>query len=133
MSGYPKTIICLANSRKMSGRCVAGKTVSANRDGDRIRPVSARPEKELSAYDRHYDDSAQPEPALLDVIDIMFAGTDTHPYQPENHVIDDKLYWGLSRRATYTDALRALDPIQPDLWGLSLELQAIMADMIECL
>ncbi len=119
MPGDTKTIICLANSRKMSGRCVAGKALLSNGFGDWIRPVSSRPEKELSAYDRHYDGTAQPEPALLDVIEIDFLGKDPHPYQPENYLIDDRIYWRLSRKATFAEALRAVDPMQPDLWGLS--------------
>ena len=56
---------------------------------------------------------------MLDVIEIEFLGHDAHPYQPENHLIEDKTYWGLSRRAAYAEALRAVDPIQPHLWGLS--------------
>jgi hypothetical protein len=103
----------------MSGRCVAGKALLSNGFGGWIRPVSSRPEKELSTYDRHYDGTAQPEPALLDVIEIDFLGKDPHPYQPENYLIDDKIYWRLSRKATFAEALRAVDPMQPDLWGLS--------------
>ena len=119
-SGYTETILCLANSRKLSGRCVAGKKVGANKFGEWIRPVSSRPEKELSAFDRHYEGTAQPlEPALLDVIEIDFLAYDPHPYQPENHLIDDRIYWGLARRANFSEALRAVDPLQPNLWGLS--------------
>ena len=120
-SGYSRTIICLANSRKMSGRCVAGRTVRTNNFGEWIRPVSARPDKELSAYDRHYDGRAQLEPALLDVIQIEFLGQDAHQFQPENHLIDDKIYWRFSRRATFAEAVRAVDPPQANLWGLSLD------------
>jgi putative nucleic acid modification protein with dual OB domain len=120
-SGYAATIICLANSRKLSGRCVAGKMVSTNKFGEWIRPVSSRPEKELSAFDRHYEGTAQLEPALLDIIEIDFLGKDPHPYQPENHLIDDKVYWGLARRANFSEALQVVDPIQPSLWGLSSE------------
>ena len=67
----------------MSGRCVAGKTVKHDSFGEWIRPVSSRPDKELSAYDRHYDGRTQAEPALLDVIQIEFLGKIAHQYQPE--------------------------------------------------
>ncbi len=80
-SSYIGTVLCLANSRKMSGRCVAGKAITPKGPGDWIRPVSSRPDKELSASDRHYAGGA--EPALLDVINIQFLGHDPHPYQPE--------------------------------------------------
>jgi hypothetical protein len=105
----------------MSGRCVAGKAVNGNRFGDWIRPVSSRPDKELSAYDRHYYARAQVEPALLDVIEIDFLGKDPHPYQTENSSIDDKVYWVFIRAATFVEALQAVDPPQPDLWGLSFD------------
>ncbi len=116
-SSYIGTVLCLANSRKMSGRCVAGKAITPKGAGDWIRPVSSRPDKELSASDRHYAGGA--EPALLDVINIQFLGHDPHPYQPENHLIDDNVYWGFSRRASFAEALAAADPVQTDLWGLS--------------
>jgi hypothetical protein len=85
---YAKTILCLANSRKNSGRCIAGKEVTSTGFGPWIRPVSSRPEKELSANDRQYNNRPQLEPSLLDVIDIDFLQKDAHPYQIENHLID---------------------------------------------
>jgi hypothetical protein len=119
LPGETKTIICLANSRKMSGRCVAGREILPGGFGDWIRPVSSRSDKELSAVDRHYESTPRPEPALLDVIEIDFLRHDPHPYQPENYLIDDGIYWRLSRKANFAEAVRALDPKQSHLWGLS--------------
>jgi hypothetical protein len=45
---YKKTIVCLANSIKDNGRCIAGREVLANRYGGWIRPVSDRATAELS-------------------------------------------------------------------------------------
>jgi hypothetical protein len=116
----------------MSGRCVAGKVLLSSGFGSWIRPVSSRSEKELSAYDRYYDGTDEPEPALLDIIGIDFLGKDPHPYQPENYLIDDKIYWRLSRKATFAEAFRAVDPMQSHLWGLSSD-SSYHGDMIECL
>src|SRR4051812_9295660 len=41
-----KTIDCLANPRKLSGRCLAGKEPSGSSVGQWIRPVSARATEE---------------------------------------------------------------------------------------
>jgi len=53
---YLKTIVCLANSFKTDGRCVAGREVRANGYGDWIRPVSARETAEVSLSDCRYKD-----------------------------------------------------------------------------
>lgn len=116
-SGYTTTIICLANSRKPGGRCVAGKAIQNNTFGGWVRPVSTRSGGELSLPDRQFNGGV--EPALLDVIGIEMLGKASHPYQPENHTIDERKYWRLVRRASFNEALSAVDARQPDLWGTS--------------
>ena len=117
MSGYSKTILCLANSWKPGGRCVAGKVITSQGFSGWVRPIGTASGGAVSYGDRHYDGGV--DPALLDVIEIQMTGKAAHAYQPENHQIDDKWYWKLKNRANASILAKALDPIQPDLWGTS--------------
>ncbi len=49
----PMQMVCLANSRKLMGRCIAGKQRQAGKAAGRwIRPVSQRENQEVSEYER---------------------------------------------------------------------------------
>ena len=88
---YTKTLVCLANSRKTSGRCVAGKEFVQGSPGAWIRPVSSRPTHEISIDERRYQDGRDPN--LLHVISVQCLSQQSLPHQPENHLIDDGYYW----------------------------------------
>jgi hypothetical protein len=88
---YVKQIICLANSRKMSGRCIAGFEIDQGQIGDWVRPVSDRPTEEISLYDRRLEDGTEPE--VLDILNIPMLEPRPHACQVENHVIDADYYW----------------------------------------
>jgi hypothetical protein len=88
---YEKQIVCLANSKKHAGRCVAGIEVSNGRLGSWIRPVSARDGEELAFDDRRYDNGQDVQ--LLDLITIRFLEPKPHSCQVENHLIDDTFTW----------------------------------------
>ncbi len=88
---YVKRIICLANSRKMLGRCVAGLELDGNKIIGWIRPVSNRPDGEISFYDRALEDGSEPD--LLDVLAIPMLEPCSEGCQTENHLIDDEHYW----------------------------------------
>ena len=55
---YDKTILCLANSRRPGGRCVAGKEKINNQFGGWVRPVSNRPTEEISQKEGRYKDGS---------------------------------------------------------------------------
>jgi hypothetical protein len=88
---YTKRIICLANSRKMSGRCIAGLEIAEGGVGGWIRPVSNRTTAEISLSDRRFEDGSEPE--LLDILEISMLEPRPHSCHTENHLIDDEYYW----------------------------------------
>ena len=66
---YKKTIVCLANSKKMSGRCIAGKELDArSRLGGWVRPVSNRETQEISEDERAYENGKDPK--VLDIFKL---------------------------------------------------------------
>lgn len=116
-SRYIATIICFANSKKLNGRCVAGKLIQHDQLGSWIRPVSSRPGGEISQSEMQLRTGG--EPVLLDVISVPMLRGAPHGYQSENHTIDASAWWTRVRRASFAEARAALDAPQPDLWGTS--------------
>jgi hypothetical protein len=108
-----KRFLCLANSKKLSGRCVAGRELKPDGPGAWIRPVSSRIFQEISEYERQYPDGSDPQ--VLDIIDIPFIEHQPRDYQSENWLIDSKRYWLKVRTAVITDLDRFLEPSGP-LW-----------------
>lgn len=86
-----KRIVCLANSRKLHGRCIAGIELAGNEPLGWIRPVSDREHQEVSEYERQYEDGSDPQ--LLDVIDIPLRSHLPNDYQQENWLLDSERYW----------------------------------------
>lgn len=76
-------VICLANSWKHGGRCVAGLRM----DGEGwVRPVSSEPEGVLQA--QHYTLAGGGEAALLDVLKMRLVGPQPEPHHPENWLME---------------------------------------------
>ena len=71
--------ICLANSYKVGGCCVAGFRLDG---AGWIRPVTDHKHEELWLTDCRLDNRTQP--ALLDVIRIGCSHPRPHAHQPEN-------------------------------------------------
>ena len=109
-----KRIVCLANARKLSGRCVAGREWSAERGaGEWIRPVSARDGGEVSEYERQYEDGSDPRP--LDVIDVPLIEPRPEDWQTENWLLDPESYWRKEGKYSWFDLPDIVDPVKP-LW-----------------
>jgi len=109
-----KRMICLANSRKMSGRCVAGREILPDgRLGGWLRPVSEREHEEVSQSERRYADGG--DPRLLDVIDVPVLEARPMRLQRENWLLDPKRRWEFVRRACPSELGQLEDPPAP-LW-----------------
>jgi hypothetical protein len=126
---YTKTIICLANSRKITGRCVAGKEVGSGGPGAWVRPISGRQTGELSEEDRRYENGQDPK--LLDIVRIPMVEPKPHGFQTENHLIDDGYYWTKERQATWGELKAALDKVSGALWDNSSSSYNGLHDRVE--
>jgi hypothetical protein len=84
--------VCLANSRKMSARCVAGLRTDR---GEWIRPVSALEHGVLTYLQRQLGDGG--DPRHFDLLRVSFEKALPAPTQPENWLIDGSA-WRLVRR-----------------------------------
>lgn len=108
-----KRIVCLANSRKLSGRCIAGREFDGRHAGAWVRPVSAREHEEVSEHERQYEDGSDPK--VLDILETPLIEPRPSKYQSENWLLDDKLYWKRIGAATWGD-LAALEDRPETLW-----------------
>lgn len=85
-------IVCLANSRKMQGRCLAGLRTNG---GGWVRFVAANGDGMLFPPEYRLQDGS--EPKLLDVLQIGCTGPKPEKHQPENQRID-RSHWHLAVR-----------------------------------
>ncbi|MEU5846349.1 dual OB domain-containing protein [Saccharopolyspora shandongensis] len=107
-----KNLVCLANSRKNGGRCVAGIGVI---DGFRswIRPVGDRPSREVNAGERQYQDGMEPQ--ILDVVAVPLVGPLPRGFQRENWLLDSTECWRKVAQIRW-DQLRTLEEHPSSLW-----------------
>ncbi|HEX9876583.1 MAG TPA: hypothetical protein VGC50_08025 [Gammaproteobacteria bacterium] len=108
-----KRIVCLANSRKLNGRCVAGIELAAGKRAGWIRPVSDRENEEISEYERQYEDGS--DPRVMDVIDLPLLQPRPRGYQLENWLLDPTQYWIKTGRLDWELLGRLAEPPGP-LW-----------------
>lgn len=110
-----KQIVCLANSRKLSGRCIAGREWNAERSlGEWVRPVSARENREVSEHERQYRDGS--DPRVLDIVRVPVIKPQPEEGQNENWLLDADRYWQRAGRYPWWNLRELLDP--PELLWL---------------
>lgn len=105
-----KTFICLANSRKLSGVCIAGKDIE---NFSSLRPVSNRPTEELSEIEIRYKNGILPK--LLDIISVETKCAKPNTFQKENWLIDENFYWTFEKKYSFCD-LDSLCDSTTDFW-----------------
>lgn len=111
---HMKRIVCLSNSRKRAGRCIAGREWSKEQGvGSWVRPVSARENQEVSEYERQYENGS--DPRVLDIINIPLLEPQPENYQTENWLLDPSNYWEKAGEFSLRDLPTLVDPIAP-LW-----------------
>lgn len=108
-----KRIVCLANSRKLAGRCIAGREWASGNGGKWIRPVSSRTTQEVSEYERQYDDGSDPK--VLDIIDVPLIEPQPYGIQRENWLLDPTYYWTKAGTCSPFQLEPFADPIER-LW-----------------
>jgi hypothetical protein len=111
---YSKTILCLANSWKKGGRCIAGREVADGEFGAWIRPVSERSTEEISAEEYRYENGKVPR--VLDILTIPMRKAKARHYQSENHLIDQKHYWEHVDSISWKKAQAAVEKVDGPLW-----------------
>lgn len=88
----PMQMVCLANSRKLKGRCIAGKRLGPGKEaGNWIRPVSKRENQEVSEDERQYEDGS--DPRVLDIVEVPMLRPTPVGCQTENWLLDPAKYW----------------------------------------
>lgn len=103
-----KRLVCLANSRKLHGRSIAGRVWRALRAGSWIRPVSDREGQAVSEYERQYEDGSDPQ--VLDIIDVPILRHLPRDYQTENWLLNPDFYWEKVGRFSPFDLDALADP-----------------------
>ena len=110
-------MLCLANSWKYGGRCVAG----VRNDGSWIRPVSDTEDGSLTAAACVMRGGRSVR--ALDVVRLRVLGPDPRPHQPENWIVTDD-EWVLLRSREVHEVSEFLDSVTvqgPDLFGTTTE------------
>ena len=111
---YDKVIVCFANSRKTSGRCIAGKEWNNGTPGLWVRPVSARVSHEVSLEECRYHNGRDPAP--LEIITIPCLAHKPIPHQSENHLLNADRNWESNCKLSWQQVSTWVDSPH-SLWG----------------
>jgi hypothetical protein len=110
---YSRTIVCLANSRKYQGRCIAGLEVNGDGVGKWVRPVGSVGKGELYG-ERLYSDGKEPQ--LLDVMEIEFLREAPSGCHWEDQVVNTRHRWVRKERFNRWSLYLAVEDVKGCLW-----------------
>lgn len=103
-------LLCLANSRKVGGCCLAGKEVRRGGFGRWVRPVTTLPQGEIPAS------LVPPGVGPRSLIEVPLLGARAHPVQPENWLLDTDRPIRILGPVVPGALERAVDEIGGPLW-----------------
>lgn len=110
-----KTIVCLANSFRPGGNCVAGIEYDNGQFGHWIRPVSHRGDHAISDLEATCSNGTRSK--VLDVLEIQLDGHRPMGHQSENWLITQGARW---EKVDELNANRLVDAVQnppAQLWN----------------
>lgn len=108
------SFLCLANSRKHNGRCLAGKVLHNGIYSNWIRPITNHPSEELQAHE-HCLQTGE-DVAILDLLEIKLIEPKRKLHQQENWLMDVSVPIKKVRSVAPTELSKLIDS-PPDLWG----------------
>jgi Dual OB-containing domain len=109
-----KTIVCLANSFRPGGSCVAGIEIVNGQLASWVRPVSHRQNQAISDGEKTYADGTSLQ--MLDVVEIPFDAHQPEHHQTENWLITNGARWKKVGKAAPDDVVGAVLPASTPLW-----------------
>ena len=112
---HTATFVCLANSRKHNGRCLAGKALFNGTYSKWIRPVTEHPSEELQSHE-HCLQSGE-DSSILDLLEIQLLQQKGKQHQQENWLMDVSVPLKKKGTLSLEDAIQIVD-CPESLWGL---------------
>lgn len=112
---YTKTVLCLANSRRPGGRCVAGKLFDNGKTSDWLRPVNSENGNAISEAELQYEDGTSAD--VLDIVEIPLIEPKPEEHQTENERTSPDYYWVKRGDATWSQIRAATDSLSGSLWS----------------
>ena len=110
-----KTIVCLANSYREGGRCIAGLEILRDwRIGEWIRPIANQNRKSINVTEMTCSDGTRVN--VLDVVEIPFSQHMPSGHHTEDHIIAPGIKWVKKGKMSSQEARQLAAPLQPPLW-----------------